>query len=70
MVVKTFPGNVYMEAQHSHCNAVSTKPAWALRGFLVMVKGEVMEKCSSVNAIRAMLLLLSPKEDALVMVHH
>lgn len=33
MAVKTFPGNVYMEAQHSHYNAVSTKPVWALRGF-------------------------------------
>lgn len=33
MAVKTFPGNVYMEAQHSHYNAVSTKPVWALRVF-------------------------------------
>jgi len=66
---RTFPGNACMEAQPSRYRAVCTKPVWALRGFLVVAKGETMEKCCSINARCAIPLVLSP-EDALIMVRH
>ena len=68
--VRTFPGNAYMDRQHSHYKAVRIKPVWALRGFLAVVKGEAVEKRSSINAICAMLLVLNPEEATLVMVRH
>jgi len=55
-----------MKALHSLYRAVSTKPFWSLRAFLVVVKGEIMEKTQ--HSEYKMCHVLSPGEETLVMV--